>query len=122
MFLHMIMNETNLKLHELMFGNIAWEEIQDNTCAQTKTQCKIFLGEFGKDENKGKKYPINPLIKSLLRISHIQNEQYVKNEKILKTLTNTFATFELLISIKHKEESYQAFQILTKIKDTDDFA
>ena len=74
MFLHMIMNETNLKLHELMFGNIAWEEIQDNTCVQTKTQCKIFLGEFGKDENKGKKYPINPLIKSLLRISHIQNE------------------------------------------------
>jgi len=69
----MIMNETNLKLHELLFGNIPWEEIQDNTCAQTKSQCKIPLGEFNNKEKEGKKYPISPLIKSLLRISHIQN-------------------------------------------------
>lgn len=46
----------------------------------------------------------------------------MENLKILKTLTNTFATFELLISIKHGEEFYQAFQILTKIKDNEEFA
>ncbi len=73
MFLHMIMNETNLKLHELLFGNIPWEDIQDNTCAATRSQCKIFLSEFSKEEKEGKKYPISPLIKSLLRISHIPN-------------------------------------------------
>ena len=37
-------------------------------------------------------------------------------------MTNTFATFELLISIKHKDESYQAFQILSKNRDGDEFA
>jgi hypothetical protein len=37
-------------------------------------------------------------------------------------LTNTFATFELLISIKHGEEFFQAFQILSKVKENEEFA
>ncbi len=37
-------------------------------------------------------------------------------------MTNTFATFELLISIKHGSEYFQAFQILTRIKDNEEFA
>ena len=48
MFLHMIMNETNLKLHELLFGNTSWEEIEDRTSPQTRSQAKILLSEFSR--------------------------------------------------------------------------
>lgn len=37
-------------------------------------------------------------------------------------MTNTFATFELLISIKYKDEYFQAFQILTKSREAEEFA
>lgn len=49
MFLHMIMNETNLKLHELLYGNTAWEDIEDKTCPQTRTQSKFLLSEFSRE-------------------------------------------------------------------------
>ncbi len=52
-----------------------------------------------------------------MRVSHNITDEYVKNEKILKILTNTFSTFKLLISIKHGNDYYQAFQILSKIKE-----
>lgn len=57
--------------------------------------------------------PIVPLIKNLLRIAHNINEESMKNNpSLLKMLHNCFATLDLLISLKHQDKIYQAFQML----------
>lgn len=59
-----------------------------------------------------------PLVRNLLRIAHNVTEESLRNNyALLRMLHNCFATFELLISLKHKDKVYQAFQILTVPED-----
>lgn len=40
---------------------------------------------------------------------------------MLKMLSNTFLTFKLLISLRHKERTYHAFTMLSKSADGTEF-
>lgn len=124
-FLHMLMNETSLNLHELLYGNTKWEEICDGT-GQGKTQAKLALSDFSnwkereKEFKKDRTFPVVNLVRTLLRVAHNVNEDSLKNNtNMLKMLHNCFATFEILISIKTKDKgkTYQAFQMLAIPKE-----
>lgn len=73
-----------------------------------------------------KKCPLVPLIRKLNRIVHYVNKDSLENnQKRIKTLTNSFATMELLISLRsknHPGKTFQAFTILAKLKESEEFA
>ena len=118
MLLEMIMNETSLNLHELLYGGESWDEICDSaTSSQTYTQSKYSFNYFAGKEMM--KCPLVPLIKSLGRIVHYasKEENIENNEKRIRTLSNVFLTLELLISIRstqHKGKTFQVFTLLAK--------
>ena len=81
-FLSMIMVEssTPLKLHEMMYFGADWEEISEKICPKfKKTQAKFNLSDFNMKDKDLKKYPVNALIKSLLRTTHNCTEENVNN-------------------------------------------
>ncbi len=58
------------------------------------------------------------LVKKIERILQNVNEKSMKdNDNKIKLVTNAFRTIEWLISIQHKDNVYQAFQIITKRND-----
>jgi len=113
-FLFKIMNETNLNLVEILYGGMKWEEICDKSSSFTKNQSKFSLDALtsGKDV---KKCPLVYLAKNLVKISFNVNEEGLKNSpRMIKMLSNTFLTYELLINIKHDKKTYHTFSILGK--------
>ena len=120
-FVHLIMRETSLNIHELLYGGEKWEELCDGT-GLGRSQAKYSLSDFSSWKEKGRKtYPIVPLVRNLLRVAHNINEESLKSSSNqLKMLHNCFATFELLISLKANGKTYQAFQMLTVPKEDND--
>lgn len=118
MFLHKIMNETEIHLPELLYAS-KWEDIQDRSSPLTKYQAKYTLDEIVNANVK--KCPLISLAKNLVRISHNISEESLKNNnRMIKMMSNSYLTFELLISLKHKDKTYHAFSIMNKTNDTGD--
>lgn len=92
----------------------------DKSSPYTKCQSKYSLDDLASFQNS--KFPIIPLVKNIVRISHNVNEESLKNNnRMLKMLSNTFLTFKLLISLKYKDKTYHAFTILSKNNDNSEF-
>lgn len=72
----MVMKETTLGFHELLYGGNSWENVADkNSQGASRTQSKYSLNDFTTwREQKLEMQPIVPLIKNLLRIAHNINE------------------------------------------------
>jgi len=51
----MVMNETNLNLHEMLYGCISWDEICDGM-GQGRTQSKLALSDFSNWKEKEKDF------------------------------------------------------------------
>jgi hypothetical protein len=75
-FVQMIMKETSIGFHELLYGGVSWEHVADKTSqGQPRSQSKYSLNDFTTwREQKLEMQPIVPLIKNLLRIAHNINE------------------------------------------------
>lgn len=91
-----------------------WEEIYDKSSPYTKNQSKFSLDVLTSGKEI-KRCPIVSLAKNLVKISFNVNEENLKNSpRMIKMLSNTFLTYELLISIKYREKNYHTFSILGK--------
>ena len=111
-FLYKIMDETDIHLPEILFSS-KWEEVMDKSSQFTKYQAKHSLDELANSQSN--KCPIISLVKNIVRISHNVSEESLKNNsRMLKMLSNTFLTFKLLMSLRHKDKTYHAFTVLSK--------
>lgn len=64
-------------------------------------QSRYTLDDFSNQKTM-KPYPIKTLVKNLIKIAHNINKESVRNNsRVLKMLHNCFATFEILIAIRH---------------------
>ena len=94
-FVQMVMKETNIGFHELLYGGCSWEEVAEvNREGVPRSQAKYPLNDFTiwREKNLDMQ-PIVPLVKNLLRIAHNINEESLKsNPSLLKMLHNCFAT------------------------------
>ena len=71
-FVQMIMKETTIGFHELLYGGASWSTIAEtNSQGIPRSQSKFSLNDFTTwRDQKLEMQPIVPLIKNLLRIAH----------------------------------------------------
>ena len=61
------MDETEIHLPEILFGS-KWEDVMDKSSPYTRYQTKFSLDYLANAQNT--MYPIIPLVKNIVRISH----------------------------------------------------
>jgi len=71
-FLEMIMDQTNLDLHEILYGGDSWSDICDSgTSDLTRTQSKFPFNYFQSKDLRS--FPLVNLMRNLIRVINVIN-------------------------------------------------